>query len=136
MEPVIGLDMPKGSSVMQAFVNRNEALGKAETLLHGKQGFERLGERLTELRERTGQEPVVILEATGHYHRGVTSFLSRNGYRHFILTSVTIKAGKRDATVEGEDGCGGCVALGGHVLPGAPNTGRILRGASTCHPAA
>lgn len=48
MEPVVGLDISKGTSVMQAFVKRNEAFGKAETIKHGEQGFERLRERLAE----------------------------------------------------------------------------------------
>ncbi|MGM0715543.1 MAG: IS110 family transposase, partial [Bacillota bacterium] len=94
MEPVVGLDVSKGSSVMQAFVKRNEAFGKAETIRHGKQGFERLREQLTELRERTGEDPVVILEATGHYHRGVVSFLLRNEFRHVIINPLQSKRAK------------------------------------------
>ncbi|MGE5701597.1 MAG: IS110 family transposase [Clostridia bacterium] len=94
MEPVVGLDVSKGASVIQAFVKRNEVFGKAETILHRGEGFERLRERLTELRERTGEEPVVILEATGHYHRGVVAFLSRNEIEHFIINPLQSKRAK------------------------------------------
>jgi hypothetical protein len=77
MEPVIGLDVAKGSSVFQAFLRRNESYGKTENVTHDERGFKRLGELVTELRELTGIEPVIILEATGHYHRGLVSFFTR-----------------------------------------------------------
>ncbi|MGC5329008.1 IS110 family transposase, partial [Brevibacillus sp. SYSU BS000544] len=92
--PVVGLDVSKGFSVIQAFVKRNEAFGKAETISHKGQGFERLKERLTEVKECTGEDPVVVLEATGHYHRGVVAFLSRNGIRHFIINPLQSKRAK------------------------------------------
>ncbi|WP_282600078.1 hypothetical protein [Paenibacillus dendritiformis] len=35
MEPVIGMDVSKGNSVIQAFLRRNEPCGKAEIDLKG-----------------------------------------------------------------------------------------------------
>lgn len=46
MQPVVGVDVAKEFSVGQAFIGRNEPFGKPENLLHGEQGFERLGELL------------------------------------------------------------------------------------------
>ncbi|MGO4697879.1 hypothetical protein AB4Z50_26705 [Paenibacillus sp. 2TAB26] len=43
MEPVVGLDVAKGFSVVQAFVRRNEPYGILESITHVKSGFERLG---------------------------------------------------------------------------------------------
>lgn len=49
MEPVVGIDVSKVASVVQAFLKRNEPYGKVEIISHGEIGFERLGELLAEL---------------------------------------------------------------------------------------
>lgn len=91
MEPVVGLDVSKGSSVAQAFVKRNEPYGRQVKIMHTESGFKRLEELLGELRERTSEVPVVILEATGHYHRGLVAFLVRSGIKHFIVNPLQSK---------------------------------------------
>ncbi|WP_201318434.1 IS110 family transposase [Paenibacillus sp. EPM92] len=94
MEPVVGLDVSKGTSMIQAFLKRNEAYGKSESIRHTELGFRRLGEVLIELRERTGEEPVVILEATGHYHRVVVAYLTTSGIKHIIVNPLLSKRAK------------------------------------------
>ncbi|AFH61878.1 hypothetical protein B2K_14330 [Paenibacillus mucilaginosus K02] len=46
MQPVVGVDVAKGFSVIQAFLRRNEPFGRMENLQHDEAGFERLGELL------------------------------------------------------------------------------------------
>lgn len=94
MGPVIGLDVSKGASVFQAFVRRNEAYGRSETIRHTEIGFSRLGNVIQELKERTKEEPVVILEATGHYHRILVAYLTRIGVKHFIINPLLSKRAK------------------------------------------
>ncbi|OMF27031.1 IS110 family transposase [Paenibacillus peoriae] len=91
MEPVVGLDVAKGASVVQAFLGRNEPYGILESITHEESGFERLGELLDELKVLSGREPVIILEATGHYHRGLVSYLIREEYKHFIINPLQSK---------------------------------------------
>ncbi|RNB79735.1 IS110 family transposase [Brevibacillus fluminis] len=91
MEPVVGVDVSKGSSIVQGFVGRNEPYGKLESISHEESGFERLGELLDELKVLSGMEPVVILEATGHYHRGVVAYLMRGEYKHFVINPLQSK---------------------------------------------
>ncbi|MNW52920.1 Transposase [compost metagenome] len=91
MEPVVGLDVAKGVSVVQAFLGRNEPYGILESITHEESGFERLGELLDELKVLSGREPVIILEATGHYHRGLVSYLIREEYKHFIINPLQSK---------------------------------------------
>ncbi|AHV97654.1 IS110 family transposase [Paenibacillus sabinae] len=91
MEPVIGLDVSKGSSVFQAFTGRNEAWGETEVMVHEAKGFGRLKACVEQLQEQTSQEPVVILEATGHYHRGLVNFLVQQGIRHCIVNPLQSK---------------------------------------------
>jgi len=50
MQPVIGVDVAKGFSVIQAFIGRNDPYGRAENLQHGEESFEWLGELLGELK--------------------------------------------------------------------------------------
>ncbi|EPY08112.1 transposase IS116/IS110/IS902 family protein [Paenibacillus alvei TS-15] len=94
MEPVIGMDVSKGSSVIQAFLGRNEPYGKAKQIYHNEQGFEWLSVLCAELKTRTGAEPVVIMEATGHYHRGVVCYLIQKDIRHIILNPLQSKRAK------------------------------------------
>ncbi|GAB6926490.1 IS110 family transposase [Paenibacillus sp. JCM 10914] len=94
MGPVVGIDVAKGSSVVQAFLRRNEPYGKLESILHGESGFERLGEILAELRAETMLEPVVVLEATGHYHRGLAAYLERSEWIYYIVNPLQSKRAK------------------------------------------
>ena len=91
MEPVIGVDVAKGFSVIQAFLKRSEPLGKALNISHEKHGFERLGEILEELKQQTGLSPIIVLEATGHYHRSLVSYLEREEWTDFIVNPLQAK---------------------------------------------
>ncbi|GFR39545.1 hypothetical protein PRECH8_28410 [Insulibacter thermoxylanivorax] len=82
MEPVVGIDVAKKFSVVQAFTKRNEPFGKPLTLSHEEGGFEQLGELLAELQAKTNMTPVVVLESTGHYHRALVAYLNRSEWPH------------------------------------------------------
>ncbi|WP_231503763.1 IS110 family transposase [Paenibacillus sp. 1-18] len=88
------MDVSKGSSVVQAFTRRNEPYGKMETISHGEAGFERLEELLTELQESTGCTPIVVLEATGHYHRALAAYLEHRDWTYFIVNPLQSKRAK------------------------------------------
>lgn len=94
MQPVVGVDVARGSSVVQAFMKRNQPYGKLESILHGDSGFERLGELLAELQAKSAMAPVVILEATRHYHRGLVGYLECSGWTHFIVNPLQSKRAK------------------------------------------
>lgn len=94
MEPVVGVDVAKGFSVVQAFLKRNEPWRKAINISHEKSGLEQLDELLLELQAQTAQSPVVVLEATGHYHRGLVAHLERSGWTYFIVNPLQAKRAK------------------------------------------
>lgn len=94
MQPVVGIDVAKGVSVIQAFIGREEPYGRMEKLQHGEEGFEQLGELLGMLKHKSGVEPVVVLEATGHYHRSLTGYLKRSGWTHYIVNPLQAKRSK------------------------------------------
>jgi transposase len=109
MEPVIGVDVAKGSSVVQAFMKRNEPYGKMKSILHEQHGFERLGELLSELQIKTGLAPIVVLEATGHYHRSLVLYLERSGWMYYIVNPLQSKRAKatqlRKVKTDAADAC-------------------------------
>lgn len=94
MQPVVGVDVAKGFSVIQAFIGRNEPYGRPENLQHGEKGFEQLGELLGILKHASGIEPIVVLEATGHYHRSLVEYLKRSGWTHYIVNPLQAKRSK------------------------------------------
>lgn len=94
MEPVVGLDVSKGTSVAQAFTSRNEVAGKSKSIVHTEVGFEEFGAWIGELRQKTGKEPVVVLEATGHYHRGLAAYMERSGICHMVINPLQSKRAK------------------------------------------
>ncbi|KTD83838.1 hypothetical protein UQ64_27065 [Paenibacillus etheri] len=94
MEPVVGVDVAKGCSVVQAFLKRNEPWRRATSILHETNGYELLGEILTELQTQTAHSPVVVMEATGHYHRGLVAYLERSGWNYFIVNPLQAKRAK------------------------------------------
>ncbi|MEC0129358.1 IS110 family transposase [Paenibacillus pabuli] len=94
LEPVVGVDVAKGSSVVQAFRKRNEPFGKAVDIMHEKSGFEQFSGMLDMLQIETGLAPVVVLEATGHYHRALVSYLDRSGYTYYIVNPLQSKRAK------------------------------------------
>ncbi|WP_145411137.1 IS110 family transposase [Paenibacillus xylanexedens] len=94
MQPVVGVDVAKGSSVVQAFRTRNEPFGKAVDIVHEKSGFEQFSRILDGLQAETGLAPVIVLEATGHYHRALVSYLERSGYTYYIVNPLQSKRAK------------------------------------------
>ncbi|WP_240419686.1 IS110 family transposase [Paenibacillus periandrae] len=94
MEPVVGVDVAKGASVIQAFLKRNEPFGKLESITHTDFGFERLGEIIAELKAKTGTDPAIVLKVTGDYHRGLVAYLDRSGWKYFIINPLQSKRAK------------------------------------------
>jgi transposase len=94
MHPVVGVDVAKGFSVIQAFIKRNEPYGRMRNLQHGEEGFEQLGELLGVLKHTSGVEPVVVFEATGHYHRSLVAYLKRCGRNYYIVNPLQAKRSK------------------------------------------
>ncbi|SFB63062.1 Transposase [Cohnella sp. OV330] len=94
MRPVVGVDVAKGTSMLQAFTDRNKPYSKIISITHTEEGCERLGGLLEELRQITKLEPAVVLEATGHYHRSLVAYLEREGYCHYIVNPLQSKRAK------------------------------------------
>jgi transposase len=95
MKPVIGIDVAKGASVIQAFLKRNVPYGKPEKILHTPRGFRHLRDRLGELEMRGREKPSIILEPTGHYHRVLVWYLQRERYEVILVNPLQAQRARR-----------------------------------------
>lgn len=59
----------------QAFLDKGRPHGKSFTVIHTREGLEAFHSFLKQLEEKTDQQPMVILELTGHYRLPVTRIL-------------------------------------------------------------
>lgn len=89
MNPVIGLDISKGQSEGQAFLNKGKPYGKSFCFLHTQEGLEELFNIVKIVQNKAEISPVVILESTGHYHEPIIQFLEEREI-HFIVVNPLI----------------------------------------------
>ncbi|NOU96635.1 transposase [Paenibacillus sp. LMG 31456] len=71
MNPVIGLDISKGKSDSQIFLDKGHPYGKTFRFLHNREGLQQLLNTILDIQNKTGKSPTIILESTGHYHQAV-----------------------------------------------------------------
>ncbi|SEL27098.1 IS110 family transposase [Paenibacillus sp. OK003] len=95
MKPVVGVDVAKGKSVVQAFTKRNTPYGRNQEILHTPKGFEKLKQLLEDVEQKTTLKPVVILEPTGHYHRVLVLYLQQAGYEVILVNPLQAQRARR-----------------------------------------
>ncbi|WP_298472360.1 IS110 family transposase [uncultured Psychrobacillus sp.] len=88
MNPVVGLDVAKGESQVQAFLDQSKPYGKSFSMKHIKEELDHFFDFLNEIEEVTGQMPMVILESTGHYHTPVIQYLEEQGILYILLNPI------------------------------------------------
>ncbi|MEE3956147.1 IS110 family transposase [Peribacillus frigoritolerans] len=88
MNPVIGLDVSKGESQVQAFLDKGKLYSKSFKVPHTVEGLGLLEKFLDEVRRETGKKPPIVLEATGHYHSAVVQYLEDRGYLLIIINPL------------------------------------------------
>jgi transposase len=88
MNLVVGLDISKGESQVQAFVDKGKPFRKSFKVSHTLEGLGLLVEFLDHVQKETGQKPPVILEATGHYQTPVVQYLDERGYLLIIINPL------------------------------------------------
>lgn len=89
MNPVIGLDVSKGESQIQAFLDKGKPYRKSFSIKHDIKGLGNLLEFLQEVeKSANGNQPTVVLESTGHYHYPVVQFLEEQNYVYIIVNPL------------------------------------------------
>ena len=95
MNPVVGLDVAKGESQVQAFLDKSKPFGKSYSMKHTKEELDRFIGFLKESEGMTGQMPMVILESTGQYHSPVIQYLEDHEILYILLNPIISYQAKR-----------------------------------------
>ena len=109
MNPVVGLDISKGESQVQAFSNKGKPYRKSFKVDHTLEGLSSLVAFLENIKRDSGKKPSVILEATGHYQAPVVHYLEDRGYLLIIL-SVDLIQGSKLKFKKSKDRCHRCLS--------------------------
>lgn len=88
MNPVVGLDVAKGESQVQMFLDKKMPYKSSVKVNHTVDGLEELHSYLLDLERQTGMKPPVVLESTGHYHAPVVQFLEAREYIVIIVNPL------------------------------------------------
>ena len=88
MNPVIGLDVAKGESQVQAFLDKKHPYKKSFKVAHTLEGLRNLLDFMSEVEEVSGLRPPIVLESTGHYHTPVVQFFEDRGYLLIIVNPL------------------------------------------------
>ena len=88
MDPVIGLDVAKGESQVQAFLARKQPFGKTFKFKHDTNGLRDFYVFYKEVKLNADTDPVVIFESTGHYHEPVLQYLEERRITYYLVNPV------------------------------------------------
>lgn len=88
MDPVIGLDVAKGESQVQAFLARKQPFGKTFKFKHDTNGLRDFYVFYKEVKLNAEADPVVIFESTGHYHEPVLQYLEERRITYYLVNPV------------------------------------------------
>ncbi|MEH7481533.1 IS110 family transposase [Neobacillus drentensis] len=88
MNPVIGLDVAKGESQVQAFLDKKKPYKNSFKVSHTLEGLDMLHQYLREIENLTGVKPPIVLEATGHYHTPVVQYFEDRDYLLIIVNPL------------------------------------------------
>ncbi|WFT74173.1 IS110 family transposase [Halobacillus naozhouensis] len=95
MDPVIGLDIAKGKSQVQAFLQKKDPYKKSFVFEHNVLGLHDFYQFWLEVEEITGRPPVVVFESTGHYHEPVLQFLEDHQIVYYLVNPVLSHEAKK-----------------------------------------
>lgn len=95
MNPVVGLDIAKGESKGQVFLDRGVPHGGSFNVVHTQEGFEAFVEVLRSVEAIAEARPVITFESTGHYHTPVMEFLEENNYAYVLVNPLIAHQAKK-----------------------------------------
>ncbi len=88
MNPVVGLDVAKGESQVQAFLDRKQPYKKSFKISHTVEGLKQLHHFLKDIEGQTSSKPAVIMESTGHYQSSIIQFLDEHHYLSIVVNPL------------------------------------------------
>lgn len=88
MNPVVGLDIAKGESQVQAFLDKKKPYKHSFKILHNVNGLHDLHQFLVEVERLTLKKSAVVLESTGHYQAPIVQFLDDHNYLYIMVNPL------------------------------------------------
>jgi transposase len=88
MDPVIGLDVAKGESQVQAFLARKQPFGKTFKFKHDTNGMGDFFMFYKKVELHAESKPVVVFESTGHYHEPILQYLEERKITYYLVNPV------------------------------------------------
>lgn len=85
--PCIALDVSKGKSYYQGFIDKNKPVEKAKPINHLKEGFDEMMKLAVQM-VKDDKIPTFIFESTGIYHKSLQSYLDENNAKYIILNPL------------------------------------------------
>lgn len=83
MNPVVGLDVAKGESQIQGFIDKKKPYKTSFKVTHTLEGLDKLLHFLIEIENNTGVRPPIVLESTGHYHTSCSIYGWKRLLNHY-----------------------------------------------------
>ncbi|USK31791.1 IS110 family transposase [Bacillus sp. F19] len=97
MDPVIGLDIAKEESQVQAFLQRKHPFKKSFKFEHHLDGLNVFYKFYKEVEAEADKPPIVIFESTGHYHEPVVQFLEREEIVYIMVNPIVSHGAKKSS---------------------------------------
>ena len=97
MNPVVGLDISRGESQVQAFLDKGKPYRKSFKVSHTNEALDSLLHFLKEVENESGMKPTVILESTGHYHAPIIQFLEEQNYLYIMVNPLLSYQAKKSS---------------------------------------
>jgi transposase len=95
VNPVVGLDIAKGESKAQVFLDKGMPRGKSFNILHTSSGLDQFHNVLHSVEELIGVPPTIIFESTVHYHKPITQFLNEQHYVYIMVNPLIAHQAKK-----------------------------------------
>jgi transposase len=87
-DPCIVIDVSKGESHFQAFLDLNVPFCKVQRIFHTVDGFTKVKNCFEALKKLTDEEVLVVFEYTGIYHKTMEAFLKMNDMAYQMVSPL------------------------------------------------
>lgn len=86
----ITIDVSQNKSYIQGFIGPNKPISKARVMRHSKQGFQFISKliEIVKFNSKIDEQPLIIFEYTGVYHKTLEKFLIANKYNYFMVSPL------------------------------------------------
>ena len=96
----ISLDVSKGTSFYQGFKGIDEPITKPKKIEHNLEGFKELLNLKEKIRKEYNEDPIVIFESTGVYHKALQTYLDEHEFEYTIISPL-LSAKVRKSDIRG-----------------------------------